>query len=1137
MKKVLLSLSVATLLFANEYQDISQKFLEYQNSNKSIISQEILTKDNVEVGYLFNLSSGGYIIVPISKKLSPVKGYSFESNFENLPPKFKEYIINQLYLAATDKSLARVVDTTISDRWDFLENYTPSSNRTLFSYTANTTLLTTTWNQGYPYNKYFPKVGTDTTLAGCVQVAMGQVMNYHQYPVRGQGVLKNDIDIYSGSKNSGSLVRTDNLKAVLNRDYNWDIMPISHDDGLEYQNDELGYLMRDLLVLNKAMVGTTETLASANTSALVENFGYSNTIARMDNSDSSFISTIKAQIDLEQPVLFSVPGHMTVADGYKDDSSGNYIHINMGWGGAHNDFYNLDDSYIYQSNFTTNSGDLRAIYNIKPCSQSNGDCYVNLENTDTISSLDMSGTFDSVSDIDAHQLYLSGNTTFSLDRGYSGTDAYFYVGLYDSTGALVQEISDKETTINSLSTDLYTLKISLSKMDRSSYWNLQDGFNNYTVNITSGTVSASDQNTILAGLEVAPVIDQNISDKVITSDTKILIHGYDENNDDNVTFSATSNSNFDLTFNKNILNIHPTVASGHSTIEVKVSSNGQEATQEFDVLVNNEKIYFGKEFTISDTFADQSEFDKHKAILDGVCTVSGTRGYSNQAFFTSLMDISESYLVNNTDDTFNSSNLSQDLYLLGASITNQETNAAYSYDASFSAYTLNVSCPDADENITNIANVLGISLDTNNAPVITMDTTIEVNASSSVQIPYSISDIEDSGLTLSIDINPTNGNVSIDSNNVTYTPNNAFVGSDSFVVKTTDSGSKTVTKTVNVTVTTINTPPVIIMDNNISVDEDNSTQISYTLGDAQDDNSTLSLIVETNPSNGNVSINSSNVTYTPNANFFGNDSFVVKTTDSENETVTQEINVTVNSINDIPVLTINNTNVSVNSGSSVQIPYSISDVEDSSMTLLIDTNATNGIVSIDASNITYTPNSDFSGSDSFVVKTTDSNNETVTKSINITIQKVLPLITGWNLISADIDLSTVGDNDTPILWQYVDNNWSVHAPLYSQAVNFNQISDINSTVGTWVYSTKDLDLEITENNSTMDYSSYPAGWSLNGTNQDVNGTDISCSSGSVHSVWRFESNSWEVYTPSPVVTTITKFTTLEKNDGFWVDCQ
>jgi hypothetical protein len=1133
MKKVLLSLSVATLLFANEYQDISQKFLEYQNSTKSIISQEILEKNNIEVGYLFNLSGGGYIIVPISKKLSPVKGYSFESNFENLPPKFKEYIINQLYLAATDKSLARVVDTTISDRWDFLENYTPSSNRTLYSYTPNTTLLTTTWNQEYPYNQYFPKVGTDTTLAGCVQVAMGQVMNYHQYPARGEGVLKNDIDIYSGSKNSGSLVRTDNLKAVLNRDYNWDIMPTSHDDGLEYQNDELGYLMRDLLVLNKAMVGTTETLASANTSALVENFGYSNTIAKMDNSDSSFISIIKAQIDLEQPVLFSVPGHMTVADGYKDDSSGNYIHINMGWGGAHNDFYNLDDSYIYQSNFTTNSGDLRAIYNIKPCSQSNGDCYVNLENTDSLSGLNITGNFGSDGDVDKYQMYLSGNTNFSGDRGYS--NQAFYVAVYDSTGALVQDIGNKDTTVN-LTADLYTVRVSLCSVD-SYCFTADSGHEDYTVNITSGTVSSSDQNNILAGLEVAPVIDQNISDKVITSDTKVLIHGYDENNDDNVTFSATSNSNFDLTFNKNILNIHPTVSSGHSTIEVKVSSNGQEDIQEFDVLVNDEKIYFGKEFIIGDTFADQSEFDKHKAILDGVCTVSGYNGYSNQAFYTSLMDISESYLNSMNNAQFTTSDLTQDMYLLGASLKQNPDGGGsyYPYDENNTAYTLTVSCPDADENITNIASILSITMDTNNAPVITMDTTIEVNASSSVQIPYTISDIEDSGLTLSIDTNATNGTVSIDSNNVTYTPNNAFVGSDSFVVKTTDSGSKTVTKTVNVTVTTINTPPVIIMDNNISVDEDNSTQISYVLGDAQDDNSTLSLSVDTNPVNGNVSIDSSNVTYTPNANFFGNDSFVVKTTDSENETVTQEINVTVNSINDIPVLTINNTNVSVNSGSSVQIPYTISDVEDSSMTLLVDTNATNGIVSIDASNITYTPNSGFSGSDSFVVKTTDSNNETVTKSINITVQKVLPLTTGWNLISADIDLSNVGDNDTPILWQYVDNNWSVHAPLYSQAVNFNQISDINSTIGTWVYSTKDLDLEITENNSTMDYSSYPAGWSLNGTNKDVNGTDISCSSGSVHSVWRFESNSWEVYTT--LSTSIPIFTTVQKNDGFWVNCQ
>jgi hypothetical protein len=863
MKKVLLAISVATALFANEYQDISQKFLEYQNSNKSIISQEILTKDNVEVGYLFNLSSGGYIIVPISKKLSPIKGYSFESNFENLPPKFKEYVLNQLYLAATDKSLAKVIDTTISDRWNFLENYTPSSNRTLYSYTPNTALLTTAWNQEYPYNKYFPKLEDDTTLAGCVQVAMGQVMNYHQYPARGQGVIKSDIKIQDASKNT---VRTDTLKAVLNKYYNWDIMPTSHDDGLEYQNDELAYLMRDLLIVNSATAGVEETLASANTSALVENFGYSNTIARMDNSDSSFISTIKAQIDLEQPVLLSLPGHMVVADGYQDDSSGNYIHINMGWGGSNNDFYNLDDTIVTSSlSFPVSSGALDMIYNIKPCSQSNGDCYVNIENTDTLSGLNITGNFASDLDVDKYEVYLSGSTTFSGDRGYS--NQAFYIAVYSSSGALVQDIANTDTTIN-LDADLYTVKASLCSVDNYCY-TADSGFQDYTIDITSETVSDSQKATILESLEVAPVIDQNLSDKIILSDknTSVLINAYDENSDDNLSFEAFGNSNVELRFDNNILNIHPTVSKGHSRVKVKVNSNGQSDTQEFDVLINDEEVYFGKEFTISDTFADQSEFDKHKAILNGVCTVSGYNGYSNQAFYTSLMNISENYLniMNNTP--FTTDDLTQNIYLLGASLDqNPEGNGQYyPYDDNNTAYNLTVSCPSADENITNIASLLNITLD---------DTIIE--------------------------------------------------------------------------------------------------------------------------------------------------------------------------------------------------PF---------------------------------------------------------------------LFRGWNLVSADINLSDVGDSNTPVLWQYLDNNWSIYAPDISEANNLIQITEINSSIGTWILSSEDLELDIIENNTNIDYTNYPNGWSLNGTNKDISTSDISCASGSVVSVWKYSDNEWSVYAPDISQDTIKTMSSINKNEGFWVNCK
>jgi C1A family cysteine protease len=448
--------------------------------------------------------------------------------------------------------------------------------------------------------------------------------------------------------------------------------------------------------------------------------------------------------------------------------------------------------------------------------------------------------------------------------------------------------------------------------------------------------------------------------------------------------------------------------------------------------------------------------------------------------------------------------------------------------------TVRVTATDSNSNETNLTINIEITNSSSTTPPITpptidINTTVSLEKNSNIEIPYTITHTE--SLTLVTDTSPSHGSISIDSTKVTYTPTTDYVGNDSFIIKTTDSASQTATKTVNITVVNTNhNSPVITISSNISVDEDNSTTISYSVTDVED--GSLNLSVGTNPNNGTVSIDSSNVTYTPNSNFFGSDIFVVKATDSGNRISTQEINVTVNSINDIPVLTVSNTNISINSGSYAQVSYSISDVEDSSLSLAIDTNPSNGSVSIGTTSFTYTPNNGFVGSDSFIVKTTDLNNSTVTKQINVTIKKVLSLNIGWNLVAIDTDLSNIGDIKTPIIWQYDNSssNWSLHAPLYPSSVTsaFPAITTMDSSKGTWVLATSDFDLEINENNSTLDYSSYPLGWSLNGTNKDVNISDMGCSSGSLQRVWKYSNNSWS---------SDTSITKINANEGFWVYCQ
>jgi VCBS repeat-containing protein len=131
------------------------------------------------------------------------------------------------------------------------------------------------------------------------------------------------------------------------------------------------------------------------------------------------------------------------------------------------------------------------------------------------------------------------------------------------------------------------------------------------------------------------------------------------------------------------------------------------------------------------------------------------------------------------------------------------------------------------------------------------------------------------GSVFSVSANPTHGTASIDpvSGAWTYTPVADYNGGDSFTVTITDDEGNTTTQVINVTVD----PVVDIANDSSSTTEDNPVTISV-LGNDTFEGSPVVTAVGT-PSNGTVVINPDNtVTYTPNANYVGTDSFTYTVT-------------------------------------------------------------------------------------------------------------------------------------------------------------------------------------------------------------------------------------------------------------------
>jgi hypothetical protein len=183
----------------------------------------------------------------------------------------------------------------------------------------------------------------------------------------------------------------------------------------------------------------------------------------------------------------------------------------------------------------------------------------------------------------------------------------------------------------------------------------------------------------------------------------------------------------------------------------------------------------------------------------------------------------------------------------------------------------------------------------------------------------------------------------------------------------------------------------------LNINEDGNILITLTGSDLDFDG--LSYTITGNPSHGSLGAlnpGTHEITYTPDPNYNGPDSFIFEVNDGKLGTSSATINLTVDPVNSVPVT--NAQAVGVIEGGSVLIVLTGSDLETfpTNLTYTIDDDVDFGTLVQNTSNtFTYTPAPDFSGADSFTFTATDrgdpdgalANAETsVPATVNITVQ-------------------------------------------------------------------------------------------------------------------------------------------------------
>ncbi len=337
--------------------------------NSLKISGESVEKaGNIPVYYTFNFTDNGFIIISADDCCFPVIGYSFDSNVvtESLPDNFVYWMSCRKQEIAENIRTKVLPDAAISNEWNRLADFNPESvTDGQSAITEVTPLLTSTWDQGFPYNVLCPadaacgSMGGHVTV-GCVATAMSQIMYYWRWPNTGTG-----SHCYTPATLAGYPQQCADFG---NTTYDWNGMtdaPTNECYPVALISYHAGVSVN--MMYNSDGACSSGAYQSSVPNALKNYFRYASTCIsanKMGYSTSAWNNLLQGDLNSGKPIQYGGQGpgggHSWVCDGFQ---GADFYHMNWGWSGSSNGYFYL--SNLNPSGYTFNNGQ-EAVLHIEP---------------------------------------------------------------------------------------------------------------------------------------------------------------------------------------------------------------------------------------------------------------------------------------------------------------------------------------------------------------------------------------------------------------------------------------------------------------------------------------------------------------------------------------------------------------------------------------------------------------------------------------------------------------------------------------------------------------------------------------------------------------------------------------------------
>ena len=317
--------------------------------------------DGTPLYHVVSLVPEGYVICSADSAIEPILAFSANGRYTADPENPLQVLIErdargrmQRLRSPSARTTERAIRARAASKWSALLDSAKGRAAPKGSGQASVDdprvdpFILSRWNQGAVggaacYNYYTPPYAAGSSsnyVCGCNNTAWGQVMRHFRYPTQPVGTNSFPIRV-DGVWTQRRLRGGDGAGGA----YRWDLMPLEPANPSTEERQAIGALCADIGVASGTSYESGGSSAGTSEWTLQTVFHYGN--ARYVSGQNRLAEAVRPNLDARLPVVMSIwreaGGHAVVCDGYGFNFSTAYYHLNLGWGGQKDAWYNLPD--------------------------------------------------------------------------------------------------------------------------------------------------------------------------------------------------------------------------------------------------------------------------------------------------------------------------------------------------------------------------------------------------------------------------------------------------------------------------------------------------------------------------------------------------------------------------------------------------------------------------------------------------------------------------------------------------------------------------------------------------------------------------------------------------------------------------